>query len=68
MTETQKKSCWTCHQQQIGGVTFLGLCKFPAKNNPDRNKPIPHNIVDIGCKNWELKVKQAEPGSVSVEE
>ena len=52
------KSCWTCNHQQIGGTTFLGLCKYPAANNPDRNKPIPSNIVDKGCPKWELKQKK----------
>jgi len=49
------RSCWTCAYQRIGGDTFLGLCACPAKNNPDRNKPIPPAIIDQGCGNWKPK-------------
>ena len=49
------RSCWTCEYQRIGGDTFLGLCAFPAKNNPKRDKPIPPAFVDTGCRNWKAK-------------
>ena len=57
MMAENTKSCWTCNHQQIGGSSFLGLCKFPAPNNPDRNKPIPPHVVDNGCAKWALKKK-----------
>ena len=46
------KSCWTCVHQQLGGGMFHGRCRFPAKNNPDRNKRIPVKIADVGCSHW----------------
>lgn len=46
-------TCWTCaYQNRNSPATFLGLCTFPAANNPDKNKPIPPEFVDKGCKNW----------------
>ena len=49
------RSCWTCQYQRLGGDTFLGLCSYPAKNNPNRDKPIPPAFVDTGCGNWKAK-------------
>lgn len=47
-------SCWVCAHQQIGGDTFLGLCRwFEAKGQP--KKPIPPEVVDVGCKFWTRK-------------
>jgi hypothetical protein len=46
-------SCWTCRRQYINAQdTLIGQCTAPAKNNPDRNKPIPGEVVDRGCKLW----------------
>jgi hypothetical protein len=44
-------SCWTCANQQIGGDTFLGLCKWFERIGQTK-KPIPPNVVDVGCKKW----------------
>jgi len=42
-------SCWTCAHQQVGGDSFLGLCKwFETKGQP--KKEIPPSVVDAGCK------------------
>jgi len=51
---TQKdRTCWTCNfQLYTAQYTFLGNCSCPAPNNPDRNKPIPPEIVDKGCNKW----------------
>jgi hypothetical protein len=46
-------SCWVCAHQQIGGDSFLGLCRwFETKGQP--KKPIPPDVVDAGCKLHEL--------------
>jgi hypothetical protein len=57
MTEakTGTGSCWSCRWQQLGGMTFLGFCTKPAKNNPTGKKDIPANIVDTGCPLWQRK-------------
>lgn len=46
------KSCWNCDYQQIGGDTFLGKCTWFSKHNHEKDKDIPPNIVDIGCKHF----------------
>ena len=47
------RSCWTCrYQKNTSPDTFLGLCTRPAPSNPDRNKEIPPEFVDKGCKLW----------------
>ena len=49
---TDARSCWSCKWQQLGGMTFLGFCTKPAKNNPTGKKDIPPHIVDAGCPLW----------------
>lgn len=52
----EDKSCWTCRHQNINSqLTLIGNCMYPAKNNPERNKPVPPEIVDKGCRNWQEK-------------
>lgn len=46
------KSCWNCGYQQIGCDTFLGKCTWFSKHNHERDKDIPPNIIDIGCKHF----------------
>ena len=61
MTVNDDTSCWTCGYQQIGGETFLGLCKyFETKGQP--KKPIPPTVVDVGCKYW----RERDPKAVEV--
>lgn len=44
-------NCWTCRYQQIGGLTFLGLCRyFETIGKP--KKDIPPQVVDVGCRFW----------------
>jgi len=51
-------SCWTCAFQKLGGNdTFLGKCRFPARNNPDRDKKIPPEVVDNGCRHHVMNEK-----------
>jgi hypothetical protein len=45
--------CWGCNHRKIGGHRFPCHCQYPASNNPERDKPIPVAIVDIGCKFFE---------------
>ena len=52
---TETRSCWSCKWQQIGGMTFLGFCTKPAKNNPTGKKDIPPHIVDAGRPLWQAK-------------
>lgn len=49
-----KKSCWTCEFQKIGGPTFLGVCTYFATVGKP-NKDIPPGLVDVGCKQWKLR-------------
>lgn len=52
-------SCWECQHQKIGGYdTFLGRCRYPAKNNPGRDKQIPPEVVDKGCKFREQRTRE----------
>lgn len=41
--------CWGCAYQQIGGVTFLGICRYFEKIGREA-KEIPPDRVDEGCK------------------
>jgi hypothetical protein len=49
------KSCWTCQWQVSAPDTFLGHCTKKVRNNPKGRKEIPPDIVDVGCKHWELR-------------
>lgn len=53
--------CWSCRFQKIGGYTFLGQCRKPARNNPTGEKEIPPEIVDKGCRFWEERIKDEMP-------
>jgi len=44
------ESCWDCAYQQIAGDTFLGKCTWFSKRKRGKDKDIPPNIVDTGCK------------------
>ena len=51
MSQAQnKKSCWDCEFQQIGGGTFLGVCTWFEKNGKGQNKELTPQVVDIGGK------------------
>ena len=49
-----KKECWNCIYQKIGGNTFLGECTYFSTVGKE-NKAIPPSVVDKGCKLWKLK-------------
>ena len=51
------KSCWTCAFQKIAGMTFLGVCTWFERYRKGKNKDIPSELVDIGCKHWQKKGK-----------
>lgn len=44
-----EKNCWQCKYQNLGGSTFFGICTW-FSHNAKKNKEIPVNIVDVGCK------------------
>lgn len=58
---TMSRSCWECRFQQIGGDTFLGLCRY-FETKGQAKKAIPATVVDTGCKFWEAKDGRGGPG------
>jgi hypothetical protein len=44
------RSCWNCVYQQIAGDTFLGKCTWFSKHKREKDKEIPPERVDVGCK------------------
>lgn len=53
------RACWTCDFQKIGGVTFLGDCRWFAVHRGQPEKPIPPAVVDVGCKFWAARQAKA---------
>jgi len=51
---SEKKACWNCKFQQIGGGIFLGVCTYFGSIGKE-NKDIPDSLVDKGCKFWSEK-------------
>lgn len=51
MAEAVDRSCWTCGWQQMGGDTFLGLCRY-FETKGQAKKAIPVTVVDQGCRLW----------------
>lgn len=47
-----EKSCWDCGYQQIAGDTFLGRCTWFSKHKQEKDKEIPPNVIDVGCKHF----------------
>jgi hypothetical protein len=45
-------SCWNCTYQQIAGDTFLGKCTWFSKHKQEKDKEIPPEVVDVGCKHF----------------
>jgi len=45
-------TCWDCKYQQIAGDTFLGKCTWFSEHKREKNKDIPPEVVDIGCKHF----------------
>jgi hypothetical protein len=59
MAEQEDHSCWTCDHNRLGGVTMFGNCDVVTRNNPGGSKPIPAEIVGIGCgKFWKERTKK----------
>ena len=49
MRHDGEKSCWNCRYQDITRQdTFLGICTWFSKQGK-KDKPIPPDIVDVGC-------------------
>ena len=46
------KSCWDCSYQQIANDTFLGKCTWFSKQKREKDKDIPPDVVDVGCKHF----------------
>ena len=54
MTDNDR-SCWQCRYQNYTDSTFLGTCTWFKDNGKGENKEIPPDVVDKGCKLWELR-------------
>jgi hypothetical protein len=46
------KSCWQCGYQHLANETFLGKCTWFSKNKKGKDKDIPPEVVDVGCKHF----------------
>lgn len=59
MNEVENKSskinCWECVYNDLSGNSFLGICTWFEKHNRGKNKEIPPNVVDVGCKHFTSK-------------
>lgn len=55
-----KKNCWNCFYQKLGGVLFFGKCTWFTQNQKGEDKDIPNNVVDRGCKYY----KDSEAGKL----
>jgi hypothetical protein len=44
-----EKSCWDCKYQNLGGSTLFGMCTW-FSHNRKKDKEIPTEKVDVGCK------------------
>ena len=49
------KSCWNCKYQDLHNDTFLGLCLWFKIHKREEPKEIPSDMVDVGCKFFEIK-------------
>jgi len=47
---SEKRNCWNCAYQAIGGIAFLGKCTWFSKSGKGEDKEIPASVVDAGCK------------------
>ena len=49
-------NCWDCQFNNFFPQdTFLGICTWFEKHGKGRNKEIPPEIVDKGCKHFQSK-------------
>jgi len=55
MELNKDKSCWNCKYQDVTTSAFLGTCTWFLKHKKGEDKDIPPEIVDKGCKHFELK-------------
>jgi len=60
---TSERSCWVCNYQQIGGDTFLGKCTWFSKHKREKDKEIPAERVDTGCKYYIPRTRQQQLSS-----
>ena len=51
-----EKSCWQCEYQNLGGGTLFGMCTW-FSDNGRKDKDIPREKVDVGCKFFIAKMK-----------
>jgi len=47
-----ERNCWSCTYQLIAGDTFLGKCTWFSKHKREKDKEIPPDKVDVGCKHF----------------
>lgn len=50
-------SCWNCGWQQIGGESFLGMCRW-FETRGEAKKAIPATVVDAGCRWWKERERK----------
>lgn len=48
---SEKKGCWNCEFQQIGGGSFLGIRAYFGSIGKE-NEDIPRSLVDKECQFW----------------
>lgn len=51
--ENHQASCWNCKYNDLSGITFFGRCTWFQKHGKGKNKEIPREKVDEGCKFFE---------------
>jgi hypothetical protein len=45
-----RNSCWDCKYQQLAGDTSLASAQWFSKHKREKDKEIPPEVVDVGCK------------------
>lgn len=48
-----KISCWDCKYNDSSGIAFFGRCTWFERHGKGKNKDIPREKVDEGCKFFE---------------
>ena len=51
------KSCWNCKYQDVTTPVFLGTCTWFSKHKKGKDKDIPPEVVDEGCKLFQSKTR-----------
>jgi len=46
------KNCRDCSYRQLANEKFLGRCTWFPKHKKEKDKDIPPEVVDVGCKHF----------------